>query len=301
MNLSNYSENLLIDTLLRGGAVNAAGTVNSTAVVTGVWAASTAYTLGQVVAPPATFTAGGGKFLRCTTAGTSGAVTTLACPAVGSTLTDNTVTWTAVSGMPAPSAAYVALLAINKALRASSTAYSVADVVSLTATGGANGDNKQHLYSCTTSGTSASSQPATYLGVPGEVITDGTAIFTELSVIIDTGTGFPSGLTEVSGGSYARVLLAPSLANWAGTQSAASTTASTGIGGTTSNNAAITYPSPTAAWAIGSAAVGGFAIYDQATGGNMLFFAPLTVPKTVNNGDAAPSFAISALTFQIDN
>jgi|GEM_PF-382942 len=303
--LSAFIENMLIDGLLRGGAVNSAGTVNSTAVVTGVWAATTAYTLGQVVAPPSTFTAGGGKFLRCTTAGTTGSTTTLACPAIGSTLTDGTVTWTAVSGMPSLLNVYAALFAINKGLRASSTAYSTGDCISLTATGGAGGDTKQHVYRCTTAGTTAGSQPGTYLGVPGEAITDGTAVFTEITPVLQSNTGFPAGLTEVSSGSYARQPITCSLTALAGTQGLTTTTASSGTGGptggTTANNAAITFPSPTANWASGSAMVGVIALFDQLTAGNQIVGAALSVPKTINNGDAAPSFAISALTIQIDN
>jgi hypothetical protein len=103
--------------------------------------------------------------------------------------------------------------------------------------------------------------------------------------------------TEVTGGSYARVSVTSSLANWAGTQSATSTTASSGTGGTTSNNAAITFPAPTANWGT----ITGVGIHDATTAGNLLFFGALTTSKTVNNGDAAPSFAISALTVQIDN
>lgn len=108
----------------------------------------------------------------------------------------------------------------------------------------------------------------------------------------DTGGG-----TEVSGGSYARVTVASSMANWAGTQSAGSTTASSGTGGTTSNNNTITFPAPTANWGV----VTHVGIYDASSGGNLLIWAALTVSKTVNNGDAAPSFAAAALTFQIDN
>ena len=108
----------------------------------------------------------------------------------------------------------------------------------------------------------------------------------------DTGGG-----TEVTGGSYARVAVTSSLANWAGTQSAGSTVASSGTSGTTSNNNAITFPAPTANWGT----VTHFGIYDAITSGNLLFWAPLTVSKTVNNGDAAPSFAAGALTTQIDN
>ncbi len=103
--------------------------------------------------------------------------------------------------------------------------------------------------------------------------------------------------TEVTGGSYARVAVTASLANWAGTQSAGSTTASSGTGGTTSNNAAITFPAPTANWGV----VNCFGVTDATSGGNLWIYASLTASKTVNNGDAAPSFAIGALTFQVDN
>lgn len=99
--------------------------------------------------------------------------------------------------------------------------------------------------------------------------------------------------TEVSGGSYARVAVTASLANFAGTQSAGSTTASSGTGGVSSNNAAITFPAPTANWGV----VTHWALMDASTAGNAWIYAPLTASKTVNNGDAAPSFAIGALTF----
>lgn len=105
------------------------------------------------------------------------------------------------------------------------------------------------------------------------------------------------GGTEVSGGAYARVAVTSALANWAGTQSAGSTTASTGTGGTTSNNGAITFPAPTANWGV----VTGIGIFDASSAGNLLFYSALTVSKTVNNGDAAPSFAAAALALQIDN
>ena len=103
--------------------------------------------------------------------------------------------------------------------------------------------------------------------------------------------------TEVTGGSYARVAVSSALANWAGTQAAASTTASSGTSGTTSNNGAITFPAPTANWGV----VTHFAIYDASTAGNMLIYGTLTASKTINNGDAAPSFSAAALTIQLDN
>lgn len=108
----------------------------------------------------------------------------------------------------------------------------------------------------------------------------------------DTGGG-----TEVTGGSYARVTIASSMTNWAGTQAAASTTASTGTSGTTSNNIPITFPAPTANWG----SIGWFGVYDAVSGGNLLYWGPLTTAKTVNNGDAAPSFAAAAFALQVDN
>lgn len=101
--------------------------------------------------------------------------------------------------------------------------------------------------------------------------------------------------TEVTGGSYARVAVTASLANFAGTQAAGSTTASTGTGGVTSNNNAITFPAPTANWGV----VSHWALMDASTAGNAWVYAPLTASKTVNNGDAAPSFAVAALTFTL--
>lgn len=99
------------------------------------------------------------------------------------------------------------------------------------------------------------------------------------------------GGTEVSGGSYARVSVSSSLANWAGTQSAGSTTASSGTGGQTSNNNAITFPTPSANWGT----VTHFGIFDASSSGNLLIWGALTASKTVNNGDPAPSFVAGAL------
>lgn len=129
----------------------------------------------------------------------------------------------------------------------------------------------------------------------GQTFTMPTSVFVALATT--TGSDTACG-TEVTGGSYARVSVASSLANWAGTQSAGSTVASSGTSGTTSNNVAITWgTAPTANWGT----VTEWCVFDASTAGNLLFRAALTVSKTINNGDAAPSFAIGALTFQIDN
>lgn len=97
--------------------------------------------------------------------------------------------------------------------------------------------------------------------------------------------------TEVSGGSYARASLNPSTANWKSTNGTTSG-ASSGTGGQTSNASTITFPAPTANWGT----VTYFGIYDAASGGNLLICQQLTAAKNVSNGDAAPSFAIDALT-----
>ncbi len=105
----------------------------------------------------------------------------------------------------------------------------------------------------------------------------------------DTGGG-----TEVAGGSYARVSVGSSLANWSGTQSAGSTAASSGTGGQTSNNAAITFPTPSAGWGT----VTHFGIYDAASGGNLLFWGALTIAKTINQADTVTFPAASlSITF----
>jgi hypothetical protein len=102
--------------------------------------------------------------------------------------------------------------------------------------------------------------------------------------------------TEVSGGSYARVAVANSLANWAGTQGAGTTTASSGTSGTTSNNNSIAFPVATANW--GTVAYVG--IYDAATNGNRLAYSALDTPRAVLSGDPV-LFAAGKLSFQIDN
>ena len=125
----------------------------------------------------------------------------------------------------------------------------------------------------------------------------GQAAPTTTTLYVGLLTAAPSdagGGTEVSGGSYARVAVTSSLANWAGTQTAGSTTASSGTGGQTSNNAAITFPTPAATWGT----VTHFGIYDAASGGNLLFWGALTISKTINQADTVTFPAASlSVTF----
>lgn len=91
-----------------------------------------------------------------------------------------------------------------------------------------------------------------------------------------------TGASEVSGGSYARVQRDAADANWS---------AGTPTDGLTDNVATITFPSPTANWGL----ITHVGLWDAATVGNFLGGGALAVPKNVNGGDAAPSFAIGAL------
>jgi len=101
-------------------------------------------------------------------------------------------------------------------------------------------------------------------------------------------TDVNAGGTEVTGGSYARVAFTNNTTNWP---------AATGTSPTSkANGVAVTFPAPTANWGV----VVGFAIYDAATVGNELAWGALTTSKTINSGDAAPSFAIGALTVTLD-
>jgi len=119
-------------------------------------------------------------------------------------------------------------------------------------------------------------------------LTAPSTIYVGLSTSACSDTGFG---TEVSGGSYARVAVSSSLANWAGTQSSGSTSASSGTGGQTSNNGAINFPTPSAGWGT----VSHWFLADASTSGNLLFCAALTTSKTINSGDTV-SFAAGALT-----
>jgi len=110
-------------------------------------------------------------------------------------------------------------------------------------------------------------------------------------------TGAPSdagGGTEVAGGGYARVNLAPSDTNWKATQGGTSG-ASSGTSGVTANAATITFPAPSANWGT----VTHFAIYDASSGGNLLVWDALTAPRTILNGDPAASFAVDALQITV--
>lgn len=122
----------------------------------------------------------------------------------------------------------------------------------------------------------------------------GQAAPTTTNLYVGLLTAAPSdsgGGTEVTGNNYSRVTVASSLANWAGTQSAGSTVASSGTGGQTSNNNAITFNTPSGTWGT----VTHFGVYDAASAGNLLFYGALTIAKTINQSDTV-TFPAGSLT-----
>lgn len=138
------------------------------------------------------------------------------------------------------------------------------------------------------------------LGITGASAAAGTGPVTLYVALQTSPASDATAGTECVGSGYTRVAVTSSLANWAGTQGATTAVASTGTSGTTSNNIAITFPAPAptgTTWGV----IQGVEVYDALTGGNALFYGALGTNKTVNLGDAAPYFAISSLSFQIDN
>lgn len=127
----------------------------------------------------------------------------------------------------------------------------------------------------------------------GQALSAPTTLYFALTTTVPTRTVRG---TEVSGGSYARVGVAASLANFSGTQSAGSTVASSGTTGQSSNNILITWPTPTADWTT----IRGVEIYDAPTGGNCWAFGSVTA-IAANTTTQAPKIAIGASVFSLDN
>lgn len=151
------------------------------------------------------------------------------------------------------------------------------------------------MYRCSTAGTTGSSEP-TWPTTSGGTVTDGTAVWTEMSADIKNFTSNLSAV-EVTGAGYSRKSVAMTMSNFSGTQGAGTTVASSGTSGATSNNTAITFGAPSADW--GDVAL--MYSMDSLTGGNPLIFSVLTDIKTVLNSNAAPSFPAASFTYIDDN
>lgn len=152
------------------------------------------------------------------------------------------------------------------------------------------------LYSVTTAGTLAVSQPA-YPGANDEVITDGTATLTEQYTALEAGTAF----IEPTGADYARSSIACNMVNFSGTQAPGSTTASTGTDGTIENNVDVTFPDAvTAAYTSGFIFLFGW--FDASIGGNLCERGVLSAgPIQIGLGSTGNKFGPNGLTIQEDN
>ena len=189
-----------------------------------------------------------------------------------------------------PATVYVGLLIAPNGIYATSTVYGAgAYITALTS------DGTYHLYHTVAGGTSASS-PTTFPGVPNESVTDNTVTWVEQTSVLKA-AGAALDEVSVGVGAYTRIAVISSLLNWAGTQAALSTTASTGTSGQTSNNSAITWAAPTGNWAASPAVIWGIALFDAASGGDLLAFGPIGTPTQILSGALAPTIPVSDLTF----
>jgi len=89
---------------------------------------------------------------------------------------------------------------------------------------------------------------------------------------------------------YGREQYDPGYTNWLGTGAETTDVDSAGTGGATSNRVQVTMNTPTGGTNWGQCSH--FSIWDAATSGNCLWYGSLTAPKTINQGDPAPYFAI---------
>lgn len=190
-------------------------------------------------------------------------------------------------GVTPPVNFYIALGVSSAGKHTASTAYALNDTVFIEQ------DNANWgFYKCTTAGSTAASKPS-YPGAYNEVITDGTAQFTELH----NGLEDMSEFVEVSAGEYARVVVTLNASNWYSTQGDTATTSS-GTSGQTSNVNAITFPAPTSDWGT----VGLFAIFSSATSSTQPWFVgALTTPIAITNGMTSVQFLPGQLQYTEDS
>lgn len=127
----------------------------------------------------------------------------------------------------------------------------------------------------------------------------GTAMTQPAGIWVALGTAASDAtFTEIAAtGGYARASVGRSDTAWDNTQGN-TTGVSTGTGGNTKNANAVAFGTPSATWN-GGADITHFALYDAATGGNMLFWGSLSVAKRVYSGDAAPQFAADAISITL--
>jgi len=106
-------------------------------------------------------------------------------------------------------------------------------------------------------------------------------VYIALYTVTPTDAG---GGTEVSGGAYARAAVTNNSSNWPAA-----------AGGSKSNGTQINFAMATAAWGT----IVALGIHDALTGGNLLYWGPLTSSVVVNGGQS-PYFGVGGLTITED-
>lgn len=106
------------------------------------------------------------------------------------------------------------------------------------------------------------------------------------------------GGVEASYTGYARAELIPSLTTLSGTQSAGSTTASSGTGGRISNNETVSHADPGGTPGTTLATIVAVGIFDALTTGTLLWWRAIT-PVTVRSGTPGKSYPPNTLGFTI--
>lgn len=187
--------------------------------------------------------------------------------------------YAAAAALGPPATHYVGLLTGTTWLL--SHAYSLNNYVIPTTFGSITGEQGK-IFVCTTAGTSAAAEPTWPTG-EGATVTDGTAVFTEVSSRFAAGT-FTS--AEISGNAYARVSVTASAANFPAASNAEPSVIS--------NGAAVTFPSPSADWGLAV----GFILADAATAGNIWQWGAMNSALDCAAG-STPSFAVGALQMQL--
>lgn len=138
-------------------------------------------------------------------------------------------------------------------------------------------------------------------GWRGATFVPATVQYIALSTVSGSAALCGNGSSEPSGGSYARIPIPATgtlslTSGFSGTGNSTQTAASNGTSGATFNLQTITFANPTGNWGT----IVEFCVFDAITSGNLLWRASLTTSKTVNSGDAAPSFAIGSLSETIN-
>lgn len=120
------------------------------------------------------------------------------------------------------------------------------------------------------------------------------ALYIALCTSAPTDSDTGSTIVEPVGNNYSRVAYNPSASsNWEATQGGVSG-ASSGTGGQTSNNGAITFAAASGSWG----SITHIAIVSASTAGTMYFWGELSVAKTITSGDIF-SFQANQLTVTI--